>query len=77
VACVGKILFTINEIGEGFLAPPATAERGHQLHRGSRQPLRTLTFTSFNGTAVNVTFGDGSNGTVKTLDQTPQCWPTT
>jgi hypothetical protein len=69
VACVGKILFTINEIGEGFLAPPATAERGHQLHRGSRQPLRTLTFTSFNGTAVNVTFGDGSNGTVKTLDQ--------
>jgi flagellin len=29
-----------------------------------------LTFTSFNGgTAVNVTFGDGSNGTVKTLDQ--------
>jgi hypothetical protein len=36
-----------------------------------------LTFTSFNGTAVNVTFGDGSNGTVKTLDQTPQCWPTT
>ena len=69
MACVGKILFTINEIGEGFLAPPATAERGHQLHRGSRQPLRTLTFTSFNGTAVNVTFGDGSNGTVKTLDQ--------
>jgi hypothetical protein len=69
VACVGKILFTINEIGEGFLAPPATAERGHQLHRGSRQPLRTLIFTSFNGTAVNVTFGDGSNGTVKTLDQ--------
>jgi lysozyme family protein len=69
VACVGKILFTINEIGEGFLASPATAERGHQLHRGSRQPLRTLTFTSFNGTAVNVTFGDGSNGTVKTLDQ--------
>jgi flagellin len=31
---------------------------------------KTLTFTSFNGgTAVNVTFGDGSNGTVKTLDQ--------
>jgi flagellin-like hook-associated protein FlgL len=30
----------------------------------------TLTFTSFNGgTAVNVTFGDGTNGTVKTLDQ--------
>jgi hypothetical protein len=29
-----------------------------------------LTFTSFNGgTAVNVTFGDGTNGTVKTLDQ--------
>jgi len=29
-----------------------------------------LTFTSFNGgTPVNVTFGDGSNGTVKTLDQ--------
>ncbi|MBR1006550.1 DUF1522 domain-containing protein [Bradyrhizobium diazoefficiens] len=31
---------------------------------------KTLTFTAFNsGTAVNVTFGDGSNGTVKTLDQ--------
>ena len=31
---------------------------------------KTLTFTSFNGgTATNVTFGDGSGGTVKTLDQ--------
>ena len=31
---------------------------------------KTLTFSSFNGgTAVNVTFGDGANGTVKTLDQ--------
>jgi flagellin len=31
---------------------------------------KTLTFTAFNGgTAVNVTFGDGTNGTVKTLDQ--------
>src|SRR4051794_27453407 len=31
---------------------------------------KTLTFTSFNGGApVNVTFGDGTNGTVKTLDQ--------
>jgi flagellin-like hook-associated protein FlgL len=31
---------------------------------------KTLTFTSFNaGTAVNVTFGDGAGGTVKTLDQ--------
>jgi flagellin-like hook-associated protein FlgL len=31
---------------------------------------KTLTFTSFNsGTAVNVTFGDGTSGTVKTLDQ--------
>jgi hypothetical protein len=31
---------------------------------------KTLTFTSFNGgTAVNVTFGDGTNGSVKTLDQ--------
>jgi flagellin len=30
----------------------------------------TLTFTSFNGgTPVNVTFGDGTNGTVKTLNQ--------
>ena len=29
-----------------------------------------MTFTSFNGgTAVNVTFGDGTSGTVKTLDQ--------
>jgi flagellin-like hook-associated protein FlgL len=31
---------------------------------------KNLTFTSFNsGKAVNVTFGDGTNGTVKTLDQ--------
>ncbi|MDH6261043.1 DUF1522 domain-containing protein [Bradyrhizobium sp. BR13661] len=31
---------------------------------------KTLTFTSFNdGAPVNVTFGDGTNGTVKTLDQ--------
>jgi hypothetical protein len=31
---------------------------------------KTLTFSSFNGgTAVNITFGDGSNGTVKTLAQ--------
>jgi hypothetical protein len=31
---------------------------------------KTLTFSSFNsGAAVNVTFGDGTNGTVKTLDQ--------
>ncbi|WP_024510433.1 DUF1522 domain-containing protein [Bradyrhizobium sp. ARR65] len=34
---------------------------------------KTLTFSSFNnGTAVNVTFGDGTNGTVKTLDQLNQ-----
>ena len=31
---------------------------------------KTLTFSSFNGgTEVNVTFGDGTGGTVKTLDQ--------
>ncbi|MEO8319137.1 MAG: DUF1522 domain-containing protein, partial [Bradyrhizobium sp.] len=31
---------------------------------------KTLTFSSFNGgAAVNVTFGDGTGGTVKTLDQ--------
>jgi hypothetical protein len=31
---------------------------------------KTLSFTSFNGgAAVNVTFGDGTGGTVKTLDQ--------
>ncbi|MGY3468650.1 flagellin [Bradyrhizobium sp. LM6.11] len=31
---------------------------------------KSLTFSAFNGgTAVNVTFGDGTNGTVKTLDQ--------
>ena len=31
---------------------------------------KTLSFTSFNGgTPVNVTFGDGADGTVKTLDQ--------
>jgi len=57
------------KLAKVFLASPATPERELQLHRGSRQPLRTLTFTSFNGTAVNVNFGDGSNGTVKTLHQ--------
>jgi hypothetical protein len=63
VACVGKILFTINEIGEGFLASPATPERGHQLHRGGLAQITTTSQdASFNGTAVNVTFGDGSNG---------------
>ena len=31
---------------------------------------KTLTFSSFNGgSAVNVTFGDGTDGTVKTLAQ--------
>jgi flagellin len=31
---------------------------------------KTMTFSAFNGgLAVNVTFGDGTNGTVKTLDQ--------
>ena len=31
---------------------------------------KTLTFSAFNGgTAVSVTFGDGTNGTVKSLDQ--------
>jgi flagellin len=31
---------------------------------------KTLTFSAFNGgTAVNVTFGDGTGGTIKTLDQ--------
>jgi flagellin-like hook-associated protein FlgL len=31
---------------------------------------KTLTFTSFNGgTALNITFGDGTNGTIKTLSQ--------
>jgi flagellin len=31
---------------------------------------KTLTITSFNGgTPVNITFGDGTNGTIKTLDQ--------
>jgi len=31
---------------------------------------KTLTFTSFNGgTALSITFGDGTNGTVKTIDQ--------
>ena len=55
-------------------ASPATPAP-HQLHRGAHRGAgslsgKTLTFTSFNGgTAVNVTFGDGTNGTVKTLDQ--------
>jgi len=35
VACVGKILFTINEIGGGFLGLTGNTGTGHQLHRGS------------------------------------------
>ena len=56
-------------------ASPATPERGTSFTAGRTAAPgslsgKTLTFTSFNGgTAVNVTFGDGTNGTVKTLDQ--------
>ena len=56
-------------------ASPATPERAPAFTAGRTAAAgslsgKTLTFTSFNGgTAVNVTFGDGSNGTVKTLDQ--------
>ena len=47
--------------------PPSSASRSAAA--GSLSG-KTLTFSSFNGgTAVNVTFGDGTGGTVKTLDQ--------
>ena len=56
-------------------ASPATPARRRPSPRPAPPGVggingKTLTFTSFNGgTAVNVTFGDGTNGTVKTLDQ--------
>ena len=59
----------------GRSASPATPARTPRSRRAvPRRPAacrgKTLTFSSFNGgTAVNVTFGDGTGGTVKTLDQ--------
>ncbi len=50
------------------------ATRRPSRHRASAAPGgisgTTLTFTSFNGgTPINLTFGDGTGGTIKTLDQ--------
>ena len=53
-------------------APPATTPASRAARTAGAGGIngKTLTFTSFNGgTAVNVTFGDGTDGTVKTLDQ--------
>jgi hypothetical protein len=63
----GNALAALGLNGNTGTATNFTASRGSAAGGISGQ---TLTFTSFNGgSAVNVTFGDGSNGTVKTLDQ--------
>ena len=56
-------------IGCGHAAPATSFTAARTAGVGGISG-KTLTFTSFNGgTAVNVTFGDGTNGTVKSLNQ--------
>jgi flagellin len=62
----GNALTTLGLAGNTGTATAFTAARNSAAGGLNGQ---TLTFTSFNGgTAVNVTFGDGTNGTVKTLN---------
>ncbi|WP_454645770.1 DUF1522 domain-containing protein [Bradyrhizobium liaoningense] len=63
----GNALATLGLAGNTGSATAFTAARTSGVGGISG---KTLTFSSFNGgTAVDVTFGDGTNGTVKTLDQ--------
>ncbi|MFT4121522.1 DUF1522 domain-containing protein [Bradyrhizobium sp.] len=60
----------LNVLGFGGNTGTATAFTAARTSGIGGISGKTLTFSSFNGgTAVNVTFGDGTNGTVKTLDQ--------
>jgi flagellin len=63
----GNALSSLGLTGNTGTATAFTASRASSAGDISG---KTLTFTSFNGgTPVNVTFGDGTGGTVKTLDQ--------
>jgi flagellin len=63
----GNVLAALGLTGNTGTATSFTASRSAAAGSISG---KTLTFTSFNfGVAVNVTFGDGTGGTVKTLDQ--------
>ena len=60
----------LSALGLGGNQGNATAFNASRTANAGTLSGKTLTFSSFNGgTAVNVTFGDGTNGTVKTLDQ--------
>jgi flagellin-like hook-associated protein FlgL len=67
ISGTGNALSALGLAGNTGTAVSFTATRGAGVGGISG---KTLTFTSFKGgTAVNVTFGDGTNGTVKTLAQ--------
>ena len=67
ISGTGNALSALGLAGNTGTAVSFTATRGAGVGGISG---KTLTFTSFKGgTAVNITFGDGTNGTVKTLAQ--------
>jgi flagellin len=67
ISGTGNALSTLGLAGNTGTAVTFNATRGAGVGGISG---KTLTFSSFKGgTAVNVTFGDGTNGTVKTLAQ--------
>jgi flagellin len=58
----------LSALGLGGNQGTATAFNAARTSNAGTLSGKTLTFSSFNGgTAVNVTFGDGTNGTVKSL----------
>jgi hypothetical protein len=60
----------LSALGLGGNQGNATTFNASRTSNAGTLSGKTLTFSSFNGgTAVNVTFGDGTGGTVKTLDQ--------
>jgi flagellin len=60
----------LSALGLGGNQGTATTFNASRTANAGTLSGKTLTFSSFNGgTAVNVTFGDGTGGTVKTLDQ--------
>jgi flagellin len=60
----------LSALGLGGNQGTATAFNASRAANAGTLTGKTLTFSTFNGgAAVNVTFGDGTGGTVKTLDQ--------
>jgi flagellin len=60
----------LSALGLGGNQGTATSFNAGRTANAGTLSGKTLTFSAFNGgTAVNVTFGDGTGGTVKTLDQ--------